>query len=212
MKLTTGIVSGICAAVLLCAPAHAGIILSIQPSTVMVSPGDIGDSFDVVLDNTGPSSVSVAQFSFEVSAASSAITLTSADFSTVLPYIFAGDSFDVINSFALNTTSGQTLDGSDLTNDSANVTILSGHSFGLGHVLFNVAGNATAGPVAITFTGGSNSNNLSDNAENLVTIDTLTPGSIDISAVPEPAAFGLVGVALFLLGGFRHARGGIVKR
>jgi hypothetical protein len=192
MKINSGTIL-ICAAALLCSAAHGTTILSIQPAVVPAIAGDTGDSFDVVLTNSGPSSISVAAFSFEVSVTDPDITLTSADFSTALPYIFAGDSFDATNGFPLNTTSGQTLDASDLTNDGAGITVAAGQSFGLGHVLFDVAPNANPGAFPLTFTGGAGANNLSDPNGNNIPIDAFTSAVIvitsPVAAVPEPSYF-----------------------
>jgi PEP-CTERM motif-containing protein len=148
-----------------------------------------------VLTNNGPSSISVAGFFFEVSVTDPDITLTGADFSTgAFTYIFAGDSFDQSNSLPLNFTSGQTLDGSDSTNDGAGITLTSGESLALGRVLFNISPTAATGPFTVSFTGGTDSNNLSNPAGGPVSVDNFTSGTITItsSTVPEPASLFLV--------------------
>lgn len=162
----------ICGVGLICPMAHATTTYSIDPATVSAQPGDVGDSFDVIFTNNGPGDLSVAAFAFEVTVADPDITLTGADFSTNAgPYIFAGDSFDEINSETLSyvTTVGrlpQTVDGSDVTNDATGVTVGAGESADLGRVLFDVADPAQAGQFALTFTGvvsiPANANDLSD--------------------------------------------------
>jgi hypothetical protein len=208
MKRSPGILVSVCAAGLVCAPAHASTIralFSILPATVYANPGDVGDAFDVILTDGGPGSISVQSFSFEVSVTDPAITLTGANFSTTPDsYIFAGDSFDIDTSSALNTDSGQTLDASDLTNDGLGITLTSGESLALGQVLFNVAGNAAPGPLAVSFTGGTNFNNLSNPSGGNIPILSLTGDTIDVA--PEPASAFLLGGALCLLGVLRLRR------
>src|ERR1700722_849633 len=88
MKHTLGILIA-SAAVLFCSHAQASAVVSIQPATVSAAPGSVGDAFDVVLMNSGPGSISVAGFAFEVSVTDNDITLTGADFSTgAFSYIF----------------------------------------------------------------------------------------------------------------------------
>jgi hypothetical protein len=182
-----------CAAALLCSPAQAGTIYSISPANVFANPGDVGDSFDVLLTNSGTSDISIAAFSFEVSVTNPDITLTGADFSTgANPYIFATDSFDAINGFTLNTTSpGQTLDAGDVTNDGAGITLAPGQSLALGDVLFNVANGTASGSYTVSFSGGADFNNLSGPAGNAINVDSFSSGTIFISSVatvPEPVS------------------------
>lgn len=189
MKHTSVILTAACLAGVFCSQVQASTILSFQPSPVLAMPGDTGDAFNVLLTNTGPSSIFVQSFSFEVTVASADITFTGADFSTTPGYIFAGDSFDQINGFPLNLpiTNPQVLDASDLTNDFAGVTIGSNQSFSLGRVLFNVSPTAAFGPIALSFTGGSNSNSLADPTGAPINIDTLS--DTDLNVTPEPSSF-----------------------
>jgi hypothetical protein len=150
-----------------------------------------------LLTNNGPGSISVQSFSFEVSVATPNITFTGANFATVAStYIFAGDSFDAMNGFTLNISSpGQALDANDGTNDGAGISLNSGQTLALGHILFDVTGGAAAGPFAVSFTGGSAENNLTDPQGANIPVDTLTGGTINISAVssvPEPSSLPLV--------------------
>jgi hypothetical protein len=211
MKHTLGILIASCAAALLCSPARANTILSIQPLSVSVAAGSMGDAFDVVLTNSGPASISVASFAFEVSVTDTDITFTAADFSTgAFSYIFVGDSFDVINAFTLNTNGpGETLDASDLTNDGAGITLISGASLALGEVLFNVSPTAAPGTFTVSFTGMpivSDANNLSNPAGNAIAIDNFSSGSITIgggSSVPEPSSLLLSFAGMAALVGLR---------
>jgi len=225
MKRDLSIFVAICAVGLI--PAHAATMYSISPATISASPGDVGDSFDVVLTNNGPDPISVAAFAFEVTVADPDVTLVGATYSTALPYIFDGDSFDQINAALIESfcscsyplsipnvdTTNQTLVGSDVTNDDAGITIASGESFGLGHVLFDVAPGAAPGPFDLTFTGNfsgvvGDSNNMSDPLGNLISVDDYSEGSISVSSVPEPSSLslslGALTVAVFL--SRRHRR------
>jgi hypothetical protein len=225
MKRDLSIFVAICAVGLI--PAHAATMYSISPATISASPGDVGDSFDVVLTNNGPDPISVAAFAFEVTVADPDVTLVGATYSTALPYIFDGDSFDQINAALIESfcscsyplsipnvdTTNQTLVGSDVTNDDAGIAIASGESIGLGHVLFDVAPGAALGPFDLSFTGNfsgvvADSNNMSDPLGNLISIDDYSEGSISVSSVPEPSslslALGALTVAVFL--SRRHRR------
>ncbi|HKA01693.1 MAG TPA: hypothetical protein VKE70_34505 [Candidatus Solibacter sp.] len=197
---------------LLCPPAGASVIFAIKPATISAAAPSTGDIFDVVLTNTGPGSLLVDGFSFEISVTSANITLTGANFSTSDPYIFAADSFDQINSLALNTSSGQKLDASDFTNDFADITINSGSTVGLGHIVFNVASGTTPGLYPVTFTGGPNFNSLS-NSTGGVAIDQMVEANISVTggatSAPEPETGALVPLALaVLLGVFKMRRHG----
>jgi hypothetical protein len=170
--------------------AQANITFSIEPATVFAVPGDTGDSFDVVLTNSlDGSAVTIATFSFEVSVTDPDITLTGANFDTVAAsYIFAGQSLDQDTSTPLNSDTGQTLDAGDQS-DASGVTLDPGESLALGHVTFDVEGNAAPGIFPVTFTGGSGAvgeNRLLDASFNQINIDILTAGSIDV--VPEPSS------------------------
>jgi hypothetical protein len=174
-------------AVLLCpTPARATAILSIQ-SVIASSPSG-GNEFDVVLTNTGPSSITVGGFGFELTTSDANITFTSATISTILfAYVFSGHS--LFGPTISTSAPGQTIDASDFF-DTANMgaVIGSGMSVGLGHVFFDVAGGDTPGPKPVDFTAFPVTN-LSDNLGNNITFNS-SPGTITIasSAVPEPSS------------------------
>jgi hypothetical protein len=206
----------ICGVAMIDASVYASTSYSISPTTLSAHPGDVGDSFDVLFTNSGPGSLSVAGFAFEVSVADPDITLAGADFSTnVSPYIFAGDSFDQINSLPLNYVnvdgySPQILDASDVTNDSAGLTVASGSSVDLGRVLFNVASPAQAGQFGVSFTGEvttvANANNLATPGGAGIAVDSFSGGTISVSAVPEPASLLLALLAVPVVGRFGRSR------
>jgi hypothetical protein len=195
-------------AMLLAPAAQASIIFAISPSSGSFAAGSNGDSFDVVLENFGPA-FSANTFSFEISTTNPLITLTGANFSTAPPYIFNGDSLDQMFP-PLNTSSGQTLDASDLTADLLDVQIPANSTVGLGHILFNISPSATGG-FGIIFTGGTNVNQLSNANGSIILPNQVTGGNFTIRAAtpstPEPATGALVTVALTgLLAGLRYRR------
>jgi hypothetical protein len=206
MKRSFGIFIASCAAVLVCSPARAGTVFSIQPSTAAATPGSVGNAFDVVLTNSGLSSIAVAGFNFEVSVTNTNITLTGADFSpAAFPYIFAGNSLDETLSIPLNlpSTSGQTLDANDVYDiPLSGVTVTPGASLALGRVFFDISPGAAVGVFLVTFTGpqaAGDANNLSDFSGNLINVDNFADGTIEI--VPEPGSLFLVLAGLCALAG-----------
>lgn len=200
MKLFSGILIAGCLAAL-SSPLRADTILSILPSPVIADIGAVGDAFDIVLTNSGPGSITIGGFSFEVSVTDPDITLTGADFSpALLPYIFAGHSLDQDLSVPLNFTSGATLDANDSYDIiGSGFTLGANQEISLGEIFFNISPTATPGSFAISFTGGSDANNLSDQNGNTLTVSTLSNGTIDIT--PEPSSF-----LLMLAGGAFLAR------
>jgi len=177
-------------------PARASTLFT--SGNALVRPGDVGDSLDVFLTNTGPSAITVGAFSFGISvSAASGVTFTDATVNTVLfSYIFTGSSLfgpDITN--PMQTLPGTAITASDLTT-LAGVTVGSGSSVGLGHVFFNVGLGAPIGPLTVTVTAFPTSS-LSDALGNNINIDTLVNGTITVaSTVPEPATVGLVGLGL----------------
>lgn len=174
------------------APASASILFSMQPA--IASAGSSNVTFDVLISNDGPTSVTVGGFAFEILVGSADITFTGAsDGTTTAPYIFAGNS-----SFAplLGTSPpGQTMDVSDNVFTPFSGTVLAaGSTFGLGLISFDVSPAAINQILAVTF-NQSNSSLASDTGDP-ITIDTFLAGSITITDVPEPATVGLVGLTL----------------
>ena len=202
MKRSFGVFVASFAAVLVCSSARASTVFSIQPSTVTATSGSAGNALDVVLTNSGPSSITVAGFTFEVSVTNPGITLTGADFSpAAFPYIFVGDSYYEGLSIPLSFTSGQTLDAGDVYGIfGSGVTVASGQSFALGRVLFDVSPSAAIGAFLVSFTGGSavgDANSLSDSSGGAISVDSFTGGTIEV--VPEPCSIFLVLVGLSAL-------------
>ncbi len=159
-------------------PARADITVTAQ--SVSSSDG----ALDVFLTNTGPLAVNIAAFSFEVNVSSSQVTFTDATFNTTTnPYIFANNSYYGPDILTSTSNGGQTLDAGDVTFNALDVSVGSGDTVGLGHVLFTTLGTLTS-DATVSFTGPSTS--LADASGNNVLIDTLTSGTISPGAIPVP--------------------------
>lgn len=207
------ILSAALAALLLFAPASRadGLDVGIAPG-VTASAGSTGNSFDVLLTNTGASAITLAGFSFGIETADTDITFTDANTSTAAPYVFAGDSFDDTYGFTLYTNSlpGQIVEASDFSNSIFGDSIGAGATVALGNIVFDVASGATPGVFAVTFEkfpttsfADSNANNLDFTAEaGSITITSSTPA-------PEPATSALLLCALALVFALRRRRDAI---
>jgi len=187
--------------------AHASILISVPSEAALA--GSTGNSFDVTLTNTGPATVAIAGFRFQLLTTNTDITFTGGSFSTVAPYIFAGVSFDQDFSFTLDTlSSGQELDASDVS-DVLSANVGAGSTVALGSVLFDMSANAAPGPAPLTLLAYPHTS-LADSAGNNVefigsdgTI-TITPAS----SLPEPASAWLIAGGLALFGGRLRTRRG----
>ena len=167
------------AAILIPASSQAGAIITLP--SVSANAGDVNDSFDVLLVYSGVP-ISAAGFAFEITTSDPDITFTDATTGTSTGYIFAGSS--VFGPDIVTTPPGQTLDASDI----GGATLVTG-SYGLGHVFYAVAANATPGTFAITLT--VNGTSMSDPNATPISV-SLSNGSITISSVPEPSSLALV--------------------
>jgi len=201
--MLTAVSAGLLAAV----PAQASIVVGVQ--FVTAAPGSTGNALEVTLQNTGASPLAVGGFSFVISTSSTAISFTGANVSTLLPYIFAGDTLGgSINQ--IYTSPGQSMDGSDFALSSGGDSVAAGATVGIGNVLFNIAPGASSGALAVTLTAFP-STSLAGPASGgglNIPIDTLNNGQITISGVsaaPEPASTLLLASALLALAGRRYA-------
>jgi hypothetical protein len=180
-----------CVALLSPGAVRADLIVSAGSKTA--NAGSTGNSFDVTLTNTGPSSVTIGGFNFELKVTNTAITFTSATTGTSSPYIFDG-----LGLFGptIGTGSAQTIDASDVYSViGSGATLGSGVTVGLGHVIFSVAPGAASAVVPVVFTAFP-STSLSDVAGRNVAINTLSSGTITIvgsAVVPEPSPLVLTG-------------------
>lgn len=177
-------------------PAAADLIVSVS-SVPLALPGSTGNLLEVDLTDTGSSAVDVGSFTFGIGTNDPRITFTSADTSTTSPYIFDGHSFVQDFGVSLNTSSGPSLVGSDLSDSLASTTVGAGDTVGLGRVFFDVSngpGPAAVVPVVLD----PNNTSLADDLGNPVPIDTLSNGSITLlgTSVPEPSSLVLFGLGL----------------
>lgn len=219
LKSIALIAAYVTAGLMVAAPAHASLILNIQ--SVSYAPGSNGDSLDVTLTNTGTSAVGVASFQFDISTTNTSINFVDAtDLTTLAGYIFPNAvSFDYqftgttdILPNGANSNSGQNFASdipSDLDVNGTNISIGAGATVGLGHVIFNIASNATTGPATITF---DQANTILDTFNGTtdvpLTITTFNSGTVTVgAATPEPAVFGpaLLGLACLWIGRKRFA-------
>ncbi len=163
-------------------PARADLILSVE--SVAAAQGSTGNAFDVLLSDIGSPGVAVASFNFEIATSDPDITFTGVFISTATAaYIFAGNS-----AFGpeIDSQTSPSVIASDL-DAGGSATLNSGDVVGLGRVFFNVSPTATSGPFAVSFTGGTAGNNLSDANGGNVPINTFTSGTITITT-PEPSS------------------------
>lgn len=184
-QIRNALIAGIAVCCFGSSNAKASLILEVQ--SVSASAGSSGNAFDVDLANLGPSSVTVGGFAFGTSTAASAISFTDANTSTALSYIFALNS--LFGPDLTGPTSGQSLTVSDIfAIQLSGVTLLSGDSVGLGHVLFSVTPNAAAGTYDVNLSPFPLTS-LSDALGNDLTIDALSNGQITITGqvIPEPS-------------------------
>jgi len=183
-------------------PAKADLVISV--GSAVVNPGTSGNSFDLTLTNTSLSAVDLGAFSFGISVTNPDITFTEANESTALTYVFAGDS--LFGPVISTSPPGQSLIASDLS--LSGTSLGTGATFGLGHVLFDVAGGAGPGLFAVTLDGFP-ATSLSDTSANNLNF-TGIDGSITINAVanvPEPSSLlVLLAAAPLLWGGNRFRR------
>ena len=180
--------------------SQATVVPTITIGNAFVTSGGGASSFDVTLTNNFSTTLSLAAFSFAISTTDTHIQFTQANQSTTLPYVFVGDSLDLLsNSCAIisdisppnpcvPSAGSNSLSASDLTNDFADVLIAAGATVGLGHVVFFDIGGDSTGPVSVTLTPYPTTS-LSDSLGNNI-VPNLVPGTITVqpgSGVPEPS-------------------------
>ena len=186
---------------LISAPAEASLIISV--GNVFSSSPSSGNTLEVDLTNTGPASITLAGFSFEIDVTDPHITFTSATIATAAAYVFAGSS--LFGPIISTSVPGQTLDASDLWAGLGGATIGAGATVGLGHVFFDVSAGDVSGLVTVMLSPFPFTS-LSDPEGNNISITTLASGSITIAAspVPEPSALILALLGLAALAPFRR--------
>jgi hypothetical protein len=187
---------------LYCLPTRADVLaISIQ-SPLSVKAGDSGDGFDVLLTNVSGPAVSIAAFTFEISTTSTDITFTDANTGTLAaPYIFSGNSLFGPDITVANT--GQDLSAGDLFSVFASdITLGTGATVALGHILFDVSTKAPTESVGVTLAAFP-ATSLSDDLLNNIPISTLTGSQVNISGgatiIPEPSSLILLLTAVPLV-------------
>ena len=83
-NLSLGIITTALLALLFSPAVRADLVLSMQP-VISAAPGSTGNAFDVLLTNTGASSVDLGAFAYEITTADTDISFTDADTSTTAP-------------------------------------------------------------------------------------------------------------------------------
>ncbi len=181
-------------ALLISTPVGASLIITV--GNVFSNSPSSNNTVDIELTNTGPASLSLGAFSFEIVVTDPHITFTSASTATVAPYVFAGNS--LFGPIISTSAPGQILDGSDLWSGGGGATIAAGATVGLGHVFFDISAGDSSGSITVMLSPFS-ATSLSDPLGGNISVDTLTNGSITIAGapVPEPSAptLALVGLA-----------------
>ncbi len=187
---------------------RASLLMNIQP--VSDAAGTTGDTLDVTLTNTGPSSVTIAGFTFGIGVGTSNLTFTGVtDGTTTATYIFSGNSlFGPDISQQPPNLPGQTLEASDLwASIGTGATVGTGATAGLGHVTFNLAAATPSGPISVNFIPADDS--LSDAAGAALAF-TANNGTVTVTrggtSTPEPGTFAFAAVALVALGWGRRFR------
>jgi hypothetical protein len=187
----------------LAASARADLII-VAESAVANAPSS-NNNLEVILQNTGPGSVTIGGFSFGVSVTGTGIDFTQADINTTTaPYIFNGNSlFGPI----ISTSTGPSLTASDADADPAGATLAAGSTVGLGRLFFDVAPSAAPGLHTVSIAPFPTTS-LSDPSANNVPITSSVDGQILVIStlvIPEPAAFWSAAIAL-AIGGCAWAR------
>lgn len=173
---------------LISAAAQASLIIAV--GNAFANSPSSSNTLEVNLINTGPASISLAGFSFEIQVTDAHITFTSASIATMAPYVFAGNS--LFGPTISTSAPGQTLDVSDVWGGPGGATIAAGATVGLGHVFFDVSSGDLSRLVTVMLSPFP-ATSLSDPAGANVNVGTLTNGSITTptAVVSEPSTLAL---------------------
>jgi hypothetical protein len=151
--------------------------------TIDALPGTTG-TFDILLENTGPSSVAVGGFSFGISTTNPSILFTDATINTVsAPYIFGTDS--LFGPDIALPPPGTSLTANDNPASVGSYDVAAGATVGLGNVSYSISSTSPFGEFAITFAGFPTSA-LVNSAGADIPITTLSNGSFEVT--PEPSS------------------------
>ncbi len=187
------------------APAHAGggLVLGIANGTAV--PGFSTNSFDVTITNTTTGGVDIGGFSFELATTNTDVTFT--DVTTASPeYIFAANSYfgpDIL----IDAAGNNVFAGDNYGTTNSGITLVSGQTLDLGHVVFTLDSSAPTTPIPLAFSAypatGVNDFVGADYNDILFGPDNSNSFAIPVVAasVPEPASLliGLQGLSLTCL-------------
>jgi hypothetical protein len=182
--------------------ARADLVFGIAggPAT----PGSSFNSFDVTLTNSGPSDVVIAGFSFEITTTSAYVNFSDVTVSTQsAPYIFGAYSEfgPDITIFASGNT---VLAGDNYVTPFEGVTLATGQTLDLGHVVFTLDSTAPSTPIPINFSTDASTGVNDPNGIPFQDLSIPGPGVLTIpvggAAVPEPSSFVLALQGLLLFG------------
>jgi hypothetical protein len=195
--------------------AGAVPLTSITVGSVVATQGS-SETLEIDLTNLGGAPVNIASFSFGITVGgATGITFTGADFSSISPYIFASDSFDVNNSVSFTfgpALPGPILQAADFSDSGLGNDLASGATVSLGRVSFLVSVAAALGPNAITLSGAPVTS-LIDSLGNDVTFSGVD-GTITVTAasIPEPSSIVLGIGGLVVLLAKRVGQAGCLRR
>jgi hypothetical protein len=186
------------------ASARADLVLGIADGSA--TPGSSTNSFDVTLTNTGIHGVHIAGFSFEVSTTSNDVTFTDVNIGTQGTYIFGGNSLfgpDITNITSPPLPPSAISASDNFATPNAGVTLTSGQTLDLGHVLFSLAQNTPSTPIQLMFSGFPATSLNAPDGYTFQHVTGAPPGALTVpvvaSAVPEPASPLLALQALLLM-------------
>jgi hypothetical protein len=184
------------------APARADLVFGIADASATV--GSSSNSFDVTLTNSGPSDVVIAGFSFEITTTSAHVNFSDVTVSTQsAPYIFCAYSEfgPDITIFASGNT---VLAGDNYVTPYEGVTLATGQTLDLGHVVFALDSTAPSTPIPINFTTDASTGVNDPNGIPFQDLSIPGPGVLTIqvggAAAPEPSSFVLALQGLLLFG------------
>lgn len=182
-------------------PAQADLIVTVGSANI---PSGGTGTVDVYVTSTSNDMLGVTSLQFDISRISGASLLEFANpqsnsFLSQTNYVFAGDSFDYINSIPFfgppftTVTPNDTVSGGDNTNDFTNVTLTTGQPYLLAALTVQSQAGAPVGDLFSISLDPSSQFLLSDFATQVPY--TSTPGTITISpafSTPEPATWTLL--------------------
>jgi hypothetical protein len=191
-------------------PARAELILGI--TTNSFTPGSATNSLDVTLTNTGNTDMTIAGFSFEITAASSDVTFSDVTVDTVSVFYIFGTNSSFAPDITLDSNNDQTISGADnFTTAKEGSVLAAGQTLGLGNVLFALSSSTPMTPIDITFTLFPFTG-VNDQYGAALPFDLAS--NLDISpaiVVPEPPMIVLLVSGLLVGTGFHLRRLGIAK-